>query len=95
MVLVPADEFTNDPPVTEMPFDEESPPVAIPPVNVELAVEVEMILRIVEVPYAVRDPAMVVLPCTERRVPGVLVPIPRLVPSKVRLLAESMTSGEE
>ena len=95
LVLVPATEFTNDPPVTEMPFVEESPAVAIPPANVELAVEVETIAKIVDVPYAVTGPAMVVLPCTEKRLPGVEVPIPRLVPSKVRFLAESMVLVEE
>jgi len=53
-------------------------------------VEVETIERMVEVPYAVIDPAIVVLPCTESIVPGVVVPMPRneLAVSTVRKLAE-------
>ena len=95
LVEVPATAFTNDPPATEMPFVEESPAVAMPPANVEDAVDVELIAKIVEVPYAVMGPAIVVEPCTEKRLPGVLVPMPRFVPSNVRLLAESMVLVEE
>ena len=68
-----------------------------PPANVEVAVDVEMMLKIVDVPYAVMGPAMVVDPCTERVDPGVVVPRPRseLVVSTIRKLAESSVVAPE
>ena len=63
----------------------------------DVAVDVEMMLKIVEVPYAVMGPAMVVDPCTERVLPGVVVPRPKseLVVSTMRKLAESRVVAPE
>ena len=78
------------PPVMVRPFEDAKLNADIPPLNVELAVEVEIMLKMVEVPYAVMGPAMVVEPCTERVEPGVEVPMPKklLVVSTERKLAE-------
>ena len=96
-VDVPATVETMFPPVIFNPLVEERPAVVMPPEKVEDAVEVEMILKIVEVPYTVMGPAMVVEPCTERGVPGVEVPMPKklLVVSTVRKFAESSVVAPE
>ena len=85
------------PPVMVRPFEVESPAVETPPANVEVAVVVAMIEGKTAVPYAVRPPAMVVLPCTESAVPGVEVPMPNseFAVSTVRKLAESSVVTEE
>ena len=63
----------------------------------EVAVDVEMMLKMLEVAYAVMGPAMVVDPCTERVEPGVVVPMPKteLVVSTVRKFAESRVVAPE
>ena len=90
-VLVAVFDWRIFPPVIFNPLVEERPAVVMPPEKVDDAVEVEMILKMVEVPYAVMGPAMVVEPCTERVEPGVEVPMPKklLVVSTERKLAES------
>ena len=66
------------PPVMVIPFEDAKLNADIPPLKVEVAVEVEIREKMVEVPYAVMGPAMVVEPCTESGVPGVVVPMPTL-----------------
>lgn len=48
-------------------------------------VEVAMRLGMVVAPYAVNNPEMVVLPCTESVVPGVVVPMPTRPTESMRM----------